>query len=80
VFNENKEYLEECYARFIHICDRKGVRPDIEFKSVEEGKKKGFFIDSKETVEASQNEISIQRRIFSELKWVKDSIKKAVID
>jgi hypothetical protein len=23
VFNENKEYLEECYARFIHIRDRK---------------------------------------------------------
>jgi hypothetical protein len=60
-FNENKDYLEDCYGRFMYICDRKGIKPDIEIKSVEEDKKKGFFIDRKETIEASNNEMGIQK-------------------
>jgi hypothetical protein len=38
IFNENKDYLKESYERFMHICDRKWIRPDIEIKSIEERK------------------------------------------
>jgi hypothetical protein len=62
-FSENKYYREECYEKFAYICDRKGVYPDIEFRSVEEGKEKGYFIDKEEVVLASQNEIKLQRTI-----------------
>jgi hypothetical protein len=79
-FNENKGYLEDCYERFMYICDRKGIKPDIEIKSVEEGKKKGFFIDMEEAIEDSNNEVRIQKRVFSELKGVKDVNHKAVLD
>jgi hypothetical protein len=79
-FNENNDSLEGSYERFMYIYDRKGIMPDIEIKLVEEGKKKVFFIDRKEAIEASNNEISIQKRAFSELKGVKDVNKKAVLD
>jgi hypothetical protein len=47
---------------------------------MEEGKKKGYFIDKEEVVLASQNEIKLQRTIFTELKGVKDRSKKAMLD
>jgi hypothetical protein len=42
--------------------------------------KKGGFIDKEKTVETGQKEKSMQRKIFSELKGVKDSNKKAILD
>jgi hypothetical protein len=75
-FSENKDYLEECYERFSHVCNRNGVYSDIEFRPIGEGRKKGFFIDKEEVVMTSQNEIKFQRTIFSELKGVKIRVKK----
>jgi hypothetical protein len=37
---------------------------------------KRFFIDREETAEASQNEISIQRRILGNLKETKIQVKR----
>jgi hypothetical protein len=79
-FMENKDNLEECFEKLTHICDRKGVYPDIKFRSIDERMKKGFFIEKEEVVFESQNEIKLKRTIFSELKGVKDSSKKAMLD
>jgi hypothetical protein len=79
-FSENKDYIGECFEKFAYICDRKGVFSDIKFRSIDEGRKKGFFIVKEEVVVESQNEIKLQRTIFSELKGVKDSSKKAMLE
>jgi hypothetical protein len=65
-FNENKEYLQECFEQFAHICDQKNVYPDLEFRAIDICTQKGFFIDKEELEQASQNEIKLQKTIFSE--------------
>jgi hypothetical protein len=33
MFFENREYFEECYERFIHLCEKKRVKSDILVRS-----------------------------------------------
>jgi ADP-dependent phosphofructokinase/glucokinase len=75
-FNEKKDYLEECFEKFAHICDRKNVRPDLEFRSLEDQRKKGFIVDRGEMIEDCQNEIKMQRTIFSQHRESKIRVKK----
>jgi hypothetical protein len=48
-----KGYLQEYFEQFSHICDRKNVYPDIEFRAIDICKQKGFFIDKEELEQAS---------------------------
>jgi ribosomal protein S24E len=47
LFLENWECLEECYVRFNHLCDRKGVSADIDFENKEEESQKKIFCELK---------------------------------
>jgi hypothetical protein len=77
---KNRDYLEECYEQFNHICERKNVQPDLVFKSTDEARKTGYFTNNEEEIEASYKEEKMQRTIFSELKGVKDASKRAILD
>jgi hypothetical protein len=79
-FNEDKDYLEECFEQFAHICERKKIYPDIEFRSTDIARKTGFSINKEEAIESSEKEIKMQKTIFSELRGVKDASKKARLD
>jgi hypothetical protein len=80
IFFENRDYVEECYDRFNHLCERKGVNSGIIVKSLPEFRKKGYFIDVENHLMHENDEMRTQERIFSELKRVKDVQKKAVLD
>jgi hypothetical protein len=43
MFAENIKYLEECYERYIYLCNKKGVRPNIEVKKTAKCIKKDYF-------------------------------------
>jgi hypothetical protein len=79
-FSENKSYLKKCFEKFAHICNRKSVIPDLNFRTLEEGRKKEFFIDREEVIEECEGEIKKQRTIFSELIGVKHASKKGMLD
>jgi hypothetical protein len=40
MFIENRDYLEECYEKFIYLCDRKKVPSGIVERNSQECRKK----------------------------------------
>jgi hypothetical protein len=74
-FKEDKDYLEECFEQFAHVCERKGISSDMEFRSTNIARKTGFFINKEEVVEANERKIKMQKTLFSELRDIKDASK-----
>jgi hypothetical protein len=79
VFKENIEYLEECHNKYIYLCDRKRVEPNIVKKTIDKCRKEGFFVNIVEEVEASFDQEKSQEKMFSQLKGVQDVKKKSMI-
>jgi hypothetical protein len=42
MYKENKEYLEQCYEKYIDLC-RKKIQPDIVVKSIDKERTEGFL-------------------------------------
>jgi hypothetical protein len=47
MYNENKENLKQCYLRYIYLCKKKRIEPDIAVRNEEEDMKNGYFWDCK---------------------------------
>jgi hypothetical protein len=79
IFRENLSYIEECCSRYIYLCERKGIEPNIEKRPIERCRKEDFFKNIKEVVDESIEEEEYQEKMFSQLKGVNDVKKKIMI-
>jgi hypothetical protein len=62
--------------QFAHKYERKGVYPDMEFRSTDIARKTGFFINKEEAKESSDKEINMQKTKIREPRGVKMPVKK----
>jgi hypothetical protein len=65
--------------RYVFLCSKKKVEPNIEVRTVEECLKKVFFSDKEMEIINVNDEGEHQKRIFSELKGVKEVQKRAFL-
>jgi hypothetical protein len=79
IFKENLEDIEDCYNRYLYICRRKDIEPNIERKPIERRRKQGYFKLHEEEIVEALDEERHQEKMFSQLRGVQDVKKKAMI-